>query len=416
MKLNRMLSAFSLLFLLGLGVTSCNSPIPEPTPKPDGGDTVPTPQPVLGDTLSVADILAMKEDGTLPAKDKGEKTYYVKGYIVGVYVYVDGGTSTYEIGGTTTVSSNLLIADDAECTDAAKVASVKLTTNTLYQEALNLVDHPENLKAEVLLHGVVETYCGIGGVIAIDDAYLNGVKVVEKSDIDPSTIDYQEGEMSVSDFVEVEEIKNLEKGKTTTTEYTVRGVVSNDPDVSLSFGNATFNISDGTNSFYCFQTYNVNGDKFVHAKQIVKGDIVTVKGTVTNYNGTKEFKNASLVRTTNTFNPGEIEIETITVAKALEIGATLAVGGKSDDQYKIVGSVASVTEASTSYGNITMAISDESTTETLPCYRLYYIDNAKYTTKDPAIEVGDIVTVIAQINNYNGTIQLNPGYISEHTK
>lgn len=412
MKLNRMLSAFSLLFLLGLGVTSCNSPIPEPTPTPGGGDIDPTPQPVVGDTLSVADILAMKEDGTLPAKNTGEKTYYVKGYIVGVYVY----PSDYTFGLTETVKTNMLIADDAECTDAAKVATVKLTTGTLYQNALNLVDHPENLKAEVLLHGIVEEYSGKGGVVEIDDAYLNGEKVVEKSDIDPSTIDYQEGEMSVSDFVEVEEIKNLEKGKTTTTEYTVRGEVSNDPDVFLSSGFATFNISDGTNSFLCYQTYNVNGDKFVHAKQIVKGDIVTVKGTVTNYNGTKEFKNASLVRTTNTFDPGEIEIETITVAKALEIGATLAVGGKSDNQYKIVGSVASVKEASTSYGNITMAISDESTEKTLDCYRLYYIDNAKYTATDPAVEVGDVVTVIAQINNYNGTIQLNPGYISEHTK
>lgn len=414
MKFNRMLSAFSLLFLLGLGVSSCDSNIPvTPTPGGGGGNE-PTPS-VVGDTLSVADILAMKEAGTLPAKDAGETSYYVKGFIVGVYNYINGNP-TFDLGATTTVSSNLLIADDAECSDNTKVATVKLTAQTTYQKALNLVDHPENLKAQVLLHGIVETYCGIGGVVGIDDAYLNGVKVVEKSDIDPSTIDYQDGEMSVSEFVEVDEIKNLEKSKTTTTEYTVRGVVSNDPVVNLSFGNATFYISDGTNTFYCFQTYGVDGAKFVHAKQIVKGDIVTVKGKVTNYNNTKEFKDASLVRTTNTFDPGEIEIETITIAKALEIGAELAVGGKSDNQYKIVGSITNVEEASTSYGNVTFTISDESTTETLYCYRMYYIDNVKYTDKDPTIEVGDVVTVIAQIANYQGKTQMSPGYISEHEK
>lgn len=414
MKLNRMLSAFSLLFLLGFGVSSCNSTVPDnPNNKPGGGDsdTVPT---VMGDTLSVADILGMKENGTLPEKDKGEKTYYVKGYIVGVYVYADG-TSTFEFGGTSSVKTNLLIADDAECSDNTKVATVKLAAG-LYRDALNLVDHPENLKAEVLLHGVVEAYCGIGGVVSIDDAYLNGVKVVEKSDIDPSTIDYQDGEMSVTEFVETDEIKNLGKGKTTTTEYTVRGVVSKDPTVNLSNGYATFYISDGTNSFYCYQNYGVDGDKFVSGQQIVKGDIVTVKGTVTNYNGTKEFKNASLVRTSNTFVPGEVEIETITVAQALEIGKSLESGAYSDVQYKIVGSITTVTEASTEYGNITIKISDESTTEELLCHRLYYLDNARYTKTDPAIEVGDVVSVIAQINNYNGTIEMTPGYISDHQK
>lgn len=414
MKFNRMLSAFSLLFLLGLGVSSCDSNIPvTPTPGGGGGNE-PTPS-VVGDTLSVADILAMKEAGTLPAKNEGKTSYYVKGFIVGVYTYNEDN-STFDLGPTTTVSSNLLIADDAECSDNTKVATVKLAAQTTYRKALNLVDHPENLKAQVLLHGIVETYCDIGGVVGIDDAYLNGVKVVEKSDIDPSTIDYQDGEMSVSEFVEVDEIKNLKKSETTTTEYTVRGVVSNDPVVNLSFGNATFYISDGTNTFYCFRTYGVDGAKFVHAKQIVKGDIVTVKGKVTNYNNTKEFKDASLVRTTNTFDPGEIEIETITIAKALEIGAELAVGGKSDNQYKIVGSITNVEEASTSYGNVTFTISDESTTETLYCYRMYYIDNVEYTDKDPTIEKGDVVTVIARIANYYGKTQMNPGYISEHEK
>ncbi len=404
------------MLLATVGLSSCDTNVPEnPTPgKQDKGDTtetvVPTP---AGDTLSVAEIIAMKEAGTLPAKNAGTAKYYVKGFIVGVYDY--NADTKFAIGGTTTVNTSLLIADDPECTDTYAVASVKLASGTVYQEKLNLVDNPDNLKKAVMLHGVVEAYCGIGGVVSLDEAYLDGVKVISGSEIDPSSIDYQDGEMSVSSLVAVDEIENLASGSTTTTEYTVRGVVSSDPDVNLGFGNATFYISDGAEEFYCYQTLGVDGAKFVHGYQIQKGDIVTVKGTITNYQGTKEFKKASLVRTSSTFVPGDITIETITIAKALEIGADLGTGISSPVQYKIQGTVdATDLEASTQYGNITMNISDESTTSLLKCYRAYYLDNAKYTADDPAITASDVVTVIGQIKNHSGSIQLVYGYISEH--
>ena len=413
MKLNKVLSAFSLMLLAVVGLSSCDTNVPEnPTPgKQDKGDTTETVVPA-GDTLSVAEIIAMKEAGTLPAKGAGTNKYYVKGFIVGVYDY--NADTKFAIGGTTTVNTSLLIADDPECTDTYAVASVKLASGTVYQEKLNLVDNPDNLKKAVLLHGVVEAYCGIGGVVSLDEAYLDGVKVISGSEIDPSSIDYQDGEMSVSSLVAVDEIKNLSSGSTTTTEYTVRGVVSSDPSVNLSYGNANFYISDGTEEFYCYQTFNVDGAKFVSGEQIKKGDIVTVKGTITNHSGTKEFKKASLVRTSNTFDPSAVTIETITIAKALEIGAALGSGATSSAQYKIQGSVVSddVFEASTQYGNITMNITDN--TNTLKCYRVYYLDNAKYTADDPAISAGDVVTVIGQIQNYNGDIELVSGYISEH--
>ncbi len=413
MKLNKVLSAFSLMFLAAVGLSSCNTNVPDgPTPgKPDKGDTTETVVPA-GDTLSVADIIAMKEAGTLPAKNEGTVKYYVKGYIVGVYDF--SADTKFAIGGTTSVNTSLLIADDPECTDTYAVASVKLASGTVYQEKLNLVDNPDNLKKAVLLHGVVEAYCGIGGVVSLDEAYLDGEKVISGSDIDPNSIDYQDGEMSVSDFVAVAEIQNLASGSTTTTEYTVRGVVSSEPSVNLSYGNATFYISDGTEEFYCYQTFNVDGAKFVSGEQIKKGDIVTVKGTVTNHNGTKEFKQASIVRTTNTFDPSSITIEEITIAKALEIGATLASGETTSSQYKIQGSISEVEEASTKYGNITMTIQDEAKTSSLKCHRVYYLDNAKYTEEDPAIGAGDVVTVIGLIQNYSGTIELVNGYISEH--
>lgn len=416
MKLNKIFSALLLTVATAMSFSACDPVIPDGPGNGDGKDTTKTDTGTVvtptGDTLTVANLLAMKEDGTLPAKDAGKVKYFVKGYIVGVY---DFNATSFVLGGTSTVATNLLIADDPECADTYKVATVKLASGTMFQEALALTVHPENLKKEVLLHGIVEAYCGVAGVVNLDEAYINGEKVT--NGIDGSKIDYQEGEMSVSDFLALEEIKNLGADVPTEQEYTVRGIVSKVSSVNLSYGNANFYISDGDNEFYCFQIKGLNGDKLVNGEQVQKGDIVTVKGKVVNYKGTTlEMKNGNIVRTTNTFDPSTpVTVEEISIAKALEIGGALNVGETSSKQYKIQGMVSEVAEASTQYGNLTFTIEDEDG-KALDCFRLYYKDNKKYTSTDAALEVGDVVIVLGQINNYNGTIQVNPGYIAEHTK
>ncbi len=419
MKLNKVFSALLLTAATALAFTACDSNIPEnPNNKPGGQDTTgtnPNPTP-LGDTLTVADLLQMKENNTLPEKDKGTTQYYVKGYIVGYYEFIEAEKkSTFNIGTTTTINTNVLIADDPECTDTYKVAAVKLATGSLFQDALNLADHPENLKKAVKLHGIVEEYCGVGGVVGIDEAYIDGKKVT--SGIDGSNIDYQDGELSVTELLAKDDVNALPAdGKTESAEYSVRGIVSRVQEVSLSYGNAKFYITDGEKEFYCFQIKGVGGAKLVSSEQVKKGDIVTVKGKVINYNKTLEIKNGEIVRTTNTFDPNtEIKIDTITVSKALELGAALKQGESTPVQYKIVGAVVeNVEEASTQYGNLTFSIKDESTTETIYCYRLKYVDNKSYTTTDHAFAKGDVVSIIAQIKNYNGKIQLAAGYVSEH--
>ena len=416
MKLNKIFSALLLTAATAMAFTACD---PVVIDGPHGGEdedtTIVNPPAPLGDTLTVADLLKMKTDKTLPEKDKGTTQYYVKGYIVGYYDF--NGESKFNIGGTTTVNTNVLIADDPECTDTYQVASVKLATGTIFQDAINMVDHPENLKKAVKLHGIVEEYCGIGGVVKIDEAYIDGVKVT--SGIDGSNIDYQDGELSVTQLLDKEDVKALPSdGKTESAEYSVRGIVSRVQAIDLSYGNAKFYITDGDKEFYCFQIKGVGGAKLVSGEQVQKNDIVTVKGKVINYNGTLEIKNGEIVRTTNPFDPNtEIKIETITVKKALELGAALKQGESTPVQYKIEGAIVEeVKEASTQYGNITFYIKDESTTETIYCYRLRYVDNKSYSTTDPAFAKGDAVSVIAQISNYQGTVQLASGYVSEHIK
>ncbi len=75
----------------------------------------------------------------------------------------------------------------------------------------------------------------------------------------------------------------------TTDDVYVKGIVSQVNEVSTSFGNATYYISDdGTtaNQFEIFRGYYLDGAKFTSEDQIQVGDTVLVKGKLTNYKGT----------------------------------------------------------------------------------------------------------------------------------
>lgn len=104
--------------------------------------------------------------------------------------------------------------------------------------------------------------------------------------------------------------------------------------------------------------------------------------------------------------------EEVTVSEAFAIGSVLMQGETTPDQYKVTGTVTEVTETSTSYGYLTFNISDNS--QQMSCHRLYYLENEKYTKNDPALEVGDVVTLIAQIKNHYGEVEFVSGYVSEH--
>lgn len=85
-------------------------------------------------------------------------------------------------------------------------------------------------------------------------------------------------------------ISSLASGETTETLY-FKGIVSSIKEISASYGNATFYISDNgktTNQFYIYRALgldnkNVTSDDLLHI-----GDTVMICGKVTNYNGTLE--------------------------------------------------------------------------------------------------------------------------------
>ncbi len=108
-----------------------------------------------------------------------------------------------------------------------------------------------------------------------------------------------EGEISVT---EAEKIAlAMEKKATTTEAYRVRGVVTSVETTDLgSYGNMTFNISDGLSYATCYQTYHKTASgKFTDINQVAVGDTVLINGKIQNYNGTCEPYRAYMEESTN---------------------------------------------------------------------------------------------------------------------
>ena len=65
----------------------------------------------------------------------------------------------------------------------------------------------------------------------------------------------------------------------------VTGTVKSIEELSTQYGNATYNITDGTKELKIYRGKNLENAKFTSADQLLVGDVVVVKGDLTSYNG-----------------------------------------------------------------------------------------------------------------------------------
>lgn len=108
---------------------------------------------------SVADALECYVDGEeIPAVITG----YIVGYVGGTNLGTDGANCVFSASGEI-VTSNILIADDADETDYTKCLVVQLPDNGV-RGALNLQDCPNNLKKRVVLNATLMKYFGVAGL------------------------------------------------------------------------------------------------------------------------------------------------------------------------------------------------------------------------------------------------------------
>lgn len=96
-----------------------------------------------------------------------------------------------------------------------------------------------------------------------------------------------EGEISVAGAEKVS--AGLASGATSTDTYKIRGVVSSIDNIDVSsYGNAEFNITDGSSVAKCYRLKGKGNGKFTNVNQLQIGDTVLVNAKIQNYNGTCE--------------------------------------------------------------------------------------------------------------------------------
>ena len=135
-------------------------------------------------------------------------------------------------------------------------------------------------------------------------------------------------------------------------EHYVRGIVCKIDEISTSYGNATFYLSeDGTfkgsyeadgsgdgNWFEVYRAYWLNNGKFTTGNEFAIGDEITIVGELTSYKGTPETnQNAawvySIKKSLVSVTPSEFEVgkdETTVVAKVLYSGDALEFSSDAD--------------------------------------------------------------------------------------
>lgn len=95
----------------------------------------------------------------------GESDKWVYGYIVGG----DLSSSRCSFDLPFTARTNIAIAAKSSCRDKEQCLSVKLSQGDI-RDALNLVDHPENLGRQIFIKGdIVSSYYGIPGIQGISE-------------------------------------------------------------------------------------------------------------------------------------------------------------------------------------------------------------------------------------------------------
>ena len=192
--------------------------------------------------------------------------------------------------------------------------------------------------------------------------------------------------------------------------YFAKGKISSIKEVSTSYGNATFNISDDgqdANFITCYRANSIGGAKFTSEDEISVGDEVLICGKLVNYkNETPQFAQGCYIVSIKKGNaPGSLA-KPFTPAEANAFCQTLDAGSVTEDDYYVKGKIIEITDNNqfnTKYGNCTFYISADGTdsSDKFYVFRTLYLGNVKYSDdswKKP--KAGDEVVICGKLMLY----------------
>ena len=181
------------------------------------------------------------------------------------------------------------------------------------------------------------------------------------------------------------------------TLYRVTGVVKS--IVKAEYGNLY--IADYTGEVYVYGTYDADGNRFdAFATPVKEGDIITVCGVKTSYNGSPQMKNVTMEK--------HIQVTPVSVSEFL------AASEASDVYYSLTGAISGLDQAG-AYGNV--YISDDS--DKVYVYGLLSgwggpkKQFASLVEKTGLAE-GDIVTIVGVRTSHKETPQVGSAFYVSH--
>lgn len=239
----------------------------------------------------------------------------------------------------------LQVADNAEFTGATKIGQTIAVGAVVFEVA----EPAENMFYKIVLDQAQGSANGFNRWDRIQFVSPDG-----EGTIDPPT--QETIKATVAEAIEAG--MALETGKTSTEVYEVTGFVVNAEAYSTQHKNQIWWMADDAENTGAqeFEAYACTVSEDNVTMQVLNGDKVTLTGKITKYNDTKkskiiiEIKNGTAVFVSKAEGdhsiggdtPPATDLDTITVAKALEIGGQLPSGGKTDVQYVIEGYVSNI--------------------------------------------------------------------------
>lgn len=174
------------------------------------------------------------------------------------------------------------------------------------------------------------------------------------------------------------------------TQYRVTGVITN-ISASSQYHNANITISSGDFSSSVLLYRAVTNKGNIEDLGLAEGDVITVVGKRSSYNGTPQMAAGGVYESHIRYNKA-----TLAEFLAAPVG---------NDIYAVTGEITAVANLSAQYNNVNITIKDES--NTLYLYRVTTFDKTNVETLNP--EVGGTITVAGKRGEYNGSAQMAAG-------
>ncbi len=365
----------------------------------EGGSTVdpedpPTVDPVDPEDGTITVAQAMEIGAALANGAKTTEEYVIEGYVSNINTFYnpDYGNET------------LWITDNPYSTAASK-----------NEGAFEIYRGVPNTNAEVGYGAKVRITCKIkkyNNTIIENDGTNIPFEVLEPSTFVPETPTIAEAAATV---------QYMDAGVKQLYYSVFKGYIQS---VTTAYKNgvATFKMADTKDAaegdLVAFKTSILKADTL----ELVPGAYVQVTGYLMNYGGTAEIAQGAIAAFVP--EPGEIvdpvdpptvdpvdpEDGTITVAQALEIGAALASGAKTTEEYVIEGYVSNISSFyNPDYGNETLWITDNpystAASKNDGAFEIY----RGVPNTNAEVGYGAKVRITCKIKNYNNTIIENDG-------